>query len=89
MTATTCSICGKVLTDSESVKVGYGPDCAEKRAAALSGIGSSAEEIEALVNDPAAARWVRLVFAALRRKSQRDARQFIQAARRTTLACAA
>lgn len=40
MAARKCSECGRILTDPESVKLGYGPDCAEKVSSNVAAIGA-------------------------------------------------
>jgi hypothetical protein len=84
MTSRNCSICGRELTDAESIKNGVGPDCAEKQQSFLSGCGTSVEEIGqlALLDDPTVSRWVQKFTAAMRLGHKRNAGYFIQAARR-------
>jgi hypothetical protein len=83
-TSAICNLCGRPLVDPESVKLGVGPDCAEKQQAFLSGCGTSVEEIGqlALLGDPTVSRWVQKFSAAMRLGHVRNAGYFIQAARR-------
>ena len=78
-----CQICGKKLTDNESIALGVGPDCAAKRASFVAGCGTSEAEIVALENACAdSARWVRNFRQDMRAGRVRQARQCIEIARR-------
>lgn len=81
---TTCSCCGRELKARKSVKLGVGPECAEKQIAFTSACGSTLEEIAslALLDDPTVARWIRMFAGALRVGRIRDGKAFIDAARR-------
>jgi len=78
-----CQICGKKLTDNESIALGVGPDCAAKRASFVASCGSSEAEIAALENTgDEAARWIRNFRQDMRAGRVRQARQCIEIARR-------
>lgn len=83
MNSTFCQICGRSLTDRESVQRGVGPECAAKRASFLGSCGTSETEIASLeaVGDDAA-RWVRNFRQDMRAGRVRQARQCIEIARR-------
>ena len=78
-----CQICGRKLTDSESIVLGVGPDCAAKRASFVASCGSSEAEIAALENACVdSARWIRNFRQDMRAGRVRQARQCIEIARR-------
>lgn len=75
-----CQKCNKPLTDPESVKRGFGPDCAESAAAAVSSglarIGTDEAELAGMPE-----KRQRLILMALARGSERDARLFLAVGR--------
>lgn len=75
-----CQKCGKLLTDPESVKRGFGPDCAESAADAVSSglqrIGTSEGELQSFSD-----KRQRLILLALARGCERDARLFLAVGR--------
>jgi len=83
MTTHSCEICGKKLTDRESIARGFGPDCAARRASFLSSCETSEAEITRLESAGAdSARWIRNFRQDMRAGRVRQARQCIDAARR-------
>lgn len=83
MKSYSCEICGRQLTDSESIARGFGPDCAARRASFLASVGVSETELTALESaGDASARWIRNFRQDMRAGRVRQARQCIDAARR-------
>ncbi|MBL8189216.1 MAG: hypothetical protein JNK38_14505 [Acidobacteria bacterium] len=77
-----CQICGRKLTDNESIALGVGPDCAAKRTSFVASCGTSEAEIAALENASGeAARWIRNFRQDMRAGRVRQARQCIEIAR--------
>lgn len=85
-------MCGHPLTDPESIKLGVGPDCAEKRQQFLGVCGTSTDEIGqlTLLDNPTVSRWLskfsaamRLTFQDGRRRHthERNAQYFLDQAR--------
>ena len=81
-TKPTCEMCGRRLTDPQSVTLGFGPDCAEARQNLLSGAGITEAELTSWRAVPAAKRWVDLAFMAVRKGHLKDAQRFFEAAQR-------
>ena len=75
-----CQKCNKPLTDPESVKRGFGPDCAESAAAAVSSgltrIGTTEAELAGMPADRQ-----RRILMALAKGNIRDARLFLATGR--------
>lgn len=83
MRSNECQICGKILTDSKSLALGVGPDCANKRASFIAGCGSSEAEITALeAEGNEVARWIRNFRQDMRAGRTHQAKQCIEIARR-------
>ena len=81
MKTTSCQICGRQLTDDESIARGFGPDCAAKRATFLASAGTSDAELSAL-EAAGAARWVRNFHTDMRRGRVGAAKCCVEFARR-------
>ena len=91
MTSRACQICGKALSDPDSIKAGVGPECAGRKQAFLASCGSSLEEIGALTlhADATVRKWIEVAGRAMRKGNCADARRFIEAARRAARRAAA
>lgn len=78
-----CQMCGRTLTDPESIANGVGPECAAKRAAFLAAGGTTIEEIDALalLDNATVIRWISLASRAMRAGCKSDFQSFVQAAR--------
>lgn len=83
-TAPRCEICGRPLADPRLIALGYGPDCAERRAAFYGGAGLSVEAVDelALSELPDVQRWLSSMRRALYHDDYRVARIFFENARR-------
>ena len=78
-----CQICGRKLTDSESIANGVGPECGAKRASFFSTCGTSEAEIANLeAAGEQSARWIRNFRQDMRAGRVRQGRQCIEIARR-------
>lgn len=78
-----CQICGKQLSDPQSLALGVGPDCAEKKSKFLAGAGTSEDELQILaaVNSESA-KWIRNFHTDMRLGRVAYASHAISAARR-------
>lgn len=82
MTSSTCQICGRQLTDSESIARGTGPECAAKRATFVAVCGTTDAEIATLeASSEQAAKWIRNFRTDMRAGRVRQGRQCIEIAR--------
>lgn len=79
-----CEVCGRQLTDPDSILLGYGPDCAAKRAGFYASGGLSVEDVEALASSelPDVQRWLNSMRAALRHGDGEYAQRFFENARK-------
>src|SRR5262245_52315771 len=79
-----CEICGRPLTDARSIALGYGPDCAARRAAYYASGGLSIEAVDelALINKPDVQRWLNSMRRALYCDDFRIAQIFFENAQR-------
>ncbi|MBL8190293.1 MAG: hypothetical protein JNK38_19915 [Acidobacteria bacterium] len=83
MKSSECQICGKKLTDNESIALGVGPDCAAKRASFVASCDTTEAELAVLESaNECAARWIRNFRQDMRKGRIRQARQCIEIARR-------
>ena len=82
-TAQHCRICGKTLTNTESVNRGIGPECAAKQTQYLAAAGSSVEEIQSLIlsGNPNATRFAVIALRAIGDGRVGLVERFIKAAR--------
>lgn len=81
--ANECQICGKQLSDPQSIALGVGPDCAEKRASFVASCGTSDAEVAQLeATGGKAARWIRNFRIEMRAGNKKLATYWIEAARR-------
>jgi hypothetical protein len=80
---TKCQLCGRSLTNEQSIATGIGPECAGKWAARVSAAGSNLGEIASLtaLNLPEVERWVGFAIQALRHGHLRNASCFFAQAR--------
>lgn len=62
MNAHKCQICGRQLTNPESISKGIGPECAGKYASGIQAAGTSFERVTALENigDRDVNKWIRV-----------------------------
>lgn len=82
MKSSSCQICGRQLTDNESIARGVGPDCAAKRASFVAGCGTTETEIASLESANAdSARWIRNFRTEMRAGNVRWAKKCLEAAR--------
>ena len=79
-----CGLCGRHLTDPQSIKQGCGPICAEKALSFLSACGTSDAEIDILrsIDDQYINRQIRLFYGAMFAGRRKDATHFMMMARR-------
>lgn len=78
-----CLMCKRAMSNPESITRGIGSECAEKLAAALSACSVSDAEMSVWENaGEQPAHWSRLLLKAIAARRLRDARQFVDAARR-------
>lgn len=83
MKSHSCQICGRQLTDDDSIALGVGPDCAAKRGTFYTACDTSEMEIAELESaGDDAARWIRNFRQDMRAGRIRQARQCIEIARR-------
>lgn len=83
-----CQVCGKALSDPESIAQGVGPECAGRMQQAVAAVSGSVRALgltEAEVSDPEVARWLETARKAFLAGNQFDYDCFIDAARRTAL----
>lgn len=75
-----CEVCGRELKDPDSILKGFGPDCADKRAAFYAGGGLSVEAVDALATTEVADvhRWLTSMKRALRAGNCEVARIFFE-----------
>ena len=81
---TTCQLCGRAITNAESLAKGVGPECEAKRQKYLAAAGSSDAEISelALCGDPTVSRWIHKAGCAMAAGKQDQVNLFLEAARR-------
>lgn len=62
-----CQLCGRELTNPESISKGIGPECSAKYAAGIQVAGTSQQRITALENigDSDTSKWVRVAKQAI------------------------
>ena len=83
MNSQECQICGRKLTDNESISRGVGPECEAKRSTFYTTCATSEAEIARLeVAGEQPARWIRNFRQDMRAGRVRQARQCIEIARR-------
>ena len=79
-----CQICGRQLTSEQSIALGVGPECAEKRAGFVASCGTSdAELAELAAVGGDCNRWLKYFYIEMRNGNQRLAKRWIESARRT------
>jgi len=78
-----CEICGRALTNTQSINRGIGPECLEMRSSFVAAVGSSVVEVEtlALSADATVRRNIRIAMRALGAGRWDHARRFFIAAR--------
>ena len=82
MKSYSCQICGRELTDNESIAAGVGPGCAAKRGTFYTTCGTSETEISSLeAAGPDAARWIRNFRTEMRAGNVRWAKKCLESAR--------
>lgn len=86
--ANRCCICGRELTSENSIARGTGDECAEKRAAFVSGCGTSETELATIAehSDEYINRWARNFKIEMRNGNTRGAKLCLEAARRALTA---
>lgn len=84
MKANKCQICGRQLTSEQSIALGVGPECAEKRAGFVASCGTTDDELATLAAVGGDCnRLLKYFYIEMRSNNQRLAQCWIESARRT------